>query len=191
MPQQLKSYNCPVSKAKSYMGSGLLAGGLLLLSQTVYSQSLLKKAVDTHIITAKDITIESLLKVSTSIIISGNVKTGNSNELLPGVNVIIKGTTIGCTTDMEGKFSIKLEKQLLEKPIILVFSFVGFQIEEVNLDMSQDKTPLSQITTLLLTPVFMKEDIMELLGDVVIVEKYKSPSDWLFKKAKRLFNLIR
>ena len=51
-----------------------------------------------------------------------------NGEPMPGVSVVIKGTTNGTVTDLDGKFTITA-------PIgsILVFSFVGCQTMEVRI----------------------------------------------------------
>lgn len=51
-----------------------------------------------------------------------------NNELLPGVAVMIKGTTLGTATDADGKFELTLP---FGKDIVLVFSFVGMETQEV------------------------------------------------------------
>jgi TonB-dependent starch-binding outer membrane protein SusC len=58
--------------------------------------------------------------------ISGKV-TGADEAPLPGVTVIIKGTTVGTTTGTDGKFSLSVP----ESAKILVFSFMGLQTQEV------------------------------------------------------------
>lgn len=60
--------------------------------------------------------------------VSGNVKDSGSNQPLPGVNIIIKNTTKGVTTDFDGNFTIN------EVPInsILVFSYLGFDNQEIT-----------------------------------------------------------
>lgn len=80
--------------------------------------------------------------------VSGTVKDGNG-ELLPGVTVLIKGTTIGTVTDGDGKFN------LLNVPneAMLVFSFVGMQSQEVavakkrvvNVVMKNDAIGLDEV----------------------------------------------
>lgn len=50
----------------------------------------------------------------------------NSGMPIPGVNVIVKGTTSGTQTDFDGKFSIKAASSQT-----LVFSFVGMKTREV------------------------------------------------------------
>ncbi|AWW32131.1 SusC/RagA family TonB-linked outer membrane protein [Echinicola strongylocentroti] len=49
-------------------------------------------------------------------------------ETLPGVNVMVKGTTMGTVTDIDGEFSISIPD---EEEIILVFTFVGFGSQEI------------------------------------------------------------
>ncbi|WP_420575713.1 SusC/RagA family TonB-linked outer membrane protein [Ekhidna sp.] len=58
--------------------------------------------------------------------VSGKV-TDDSGESLPGVNVVIKGTTTGTTTDLEGNYRLSVDEGA-----ILVFSYVGFETQEVN-----------------------------------------------------------
>ena len=54
--------------------------------------------------------------------------TSENNEPLPGVNISIKGTTIGTNTNVDGKYSISVGE---DEPI-LVFSFVGFMAQELR-----------------------------------------------------------
>jgi TonB-linked SusC/RagA family outer membrane protein len=58
--------------------------------------------------------------------ISGNI-TGTDNESLPGVNIIVKGTTRGTTSDADGNYRISVANG----DATLVFSFIGFQTQEV------------------------------------------------------------
>jgi len=53
--------------------------------------------------------------------------TDEKGETLPGVSVIIKGTTNGVSTDIDGNYTIQFE----EESAILVFSFVGMNSKEV------------------------------------------------------------
>ncbi len=50
------------------------------------------------------------------------VVTDESGETLPGVNVVIKGTTVGTITDIDGKYSISTRGANDE----LTFTFVGY-----------------------------------------------------------------
>lgn len=59
--------------------------------------------------------------------VSGVVKDATTGEPLPGVNVVIEGSTQGVVTDMDGKFSLDVGGT----NVTLVFSFVGYAPEKV------------------------------------------------------------
>lgn len=78
----------------------------------------------------------------------GNKITGVvSDELGPiaGANVVVKGTTIGTTTDFDGQYSLSVPKNA-----ILEFSYVGYGNQEVNvnsnrIDVSMVATQLEEV----------------------------------------------
>jgi TonB-linked SusC/RagA family outer membrane protein len=80
--------------------------------------------------------------------ITGKVISADDNQGVPGVNVVVKSTTTGTTTDMDGKYSIEAERGT-----ILVFSFVGLQTKEVtvgdqsviDVTLGQDSRQLSEV----------------------------------------------
>ncbi len=59
--------------------------------------------------------------------VSGVVTDAESNEPLPAVNIRVKGTTTGTSTDTNGQFSISVES--LQDT--LIFSFVGYETTEI------------------------------------------------------------
>lgn len=59
--------------------------------------------------------------------VSGKVISGEDGKPLPGVNVVIKGTTTGTVTDVEGSFALNVTSE-----DVLVFSFIGYQSQEVR-----------------------------------------------------------
>lgn len=61
--------------------------------------------------------------------ITGVVTEATSGDPLPGVNVVVEGTSIGTITDVEGNFSIQVE----DPEAVLVFSYVGFITENISL----------------------------------------------------------
>lgn len=79
--------------------------------------------------------------------VTGTV-TDESDMTLPGVNVSVKGTFIGVTTDGEGKFSIQASQGN-----VLVFSFIGYKTTEIpytgtstmNIAMEPDIIGLDEI----------------------------------------------
>jgi hypothetical protein len=68
---------------------------------------------------------------------------------LPGTAVLVKGTTIGTTTDMEGRYSLTLPTTAKT----IAFSFVGMRMEEIpiqgrsslNVTLMQDNQMLSEV----------------------------------------------
>lgn len=59
--------------------------------------------------------------------VSGVVISGEDNLPLPGVSILLKGSTSGTVTDVDGKFRIGVESD----QSVLVFSFIGFTTQEV------------------------------------------------------------
>jgi len=59
-------------------------------------------------------------------IITGTV-TDNIGRPLPGVSVVVKGTTIGVATDVNGNFSLNISGDA----VVLIFSFIGMESQEV------------------------------------------------------------
>lgn len=58
--------------------------------------------------------------------VSGKI-TDDTGEALPGVNVVIKGTATGVTTDLDGNFRISVDDGAT-----LIFSYVGFETQEIE-----------------------------------------------------------
>jgi TonB-linked SusC/RagA family outer membrane protein len=81
--------------------------------------------------------------------VSGTVKSSEDNSGIPGVNVLISGTSEGTTTDIDGVFTLEVPGP----DAILVFSSVGFVSMEVqvgnqsemNVTMQPDVQQLSEI----------------------------------------------
>jgi len=62
--------------------------------------------------------------------VSGTVTSLMTGEALTGVNVLVKGKGVGTITDREGKYSVEVPSD----NAILVFSFIGYTTEEVELN---------------------------------------------------------
>src|SRR5690349_12130841 len=84
-------------------------------------------------------------------VVSGTI-TNASNEPIPGVNVLVKGTTQGTTSDFNGKYTL----QVPDENTVLVFSFIGYETQEVTVGA---RTSID---------VTMRED-MKTLEEVVVV----------------------
>lgn len=81
--------------------------------------------------------------------VSGRVTSTEDGSSLPGVNVVIKGTTNGTVTDADGNYKLSVPS----KGGSLVFSFIGLQSQEVaigdrstvDVSLSLDVTQLSEV----------------------------------------------
>lgn len=81
--------------------------------------------------------------------IRGKVTSVENGSPLPGVNVVVKGTTTGTVTDVSGNYTLSAP----ESDITLVFSFIGLETEEiqvgdrttVDIQMAPDITQLTEI----------------------------------------------
>ncbi len=80
--------------------------------------------------------------------VTGTVKDG-SNDPIPGVTVMEKGTTNGVITDFDGKYTLKVT----DEKAILAFSFVGMTSQEIavgtqteiNVTMTDELTDLDEV----------------------------------------------
>ncbi|MFZ6009365.1 MAG: carboxypeptidase-like regulatory domain-containing protein, partial [Bacteroidota bacterium] len=80
--------------------------------------------------------------------VSGRV-TSKNQEPLPGVSILVKGSTIGTSTDADGKYTVQVPQQ----NGVLVFSFIGFATQEVSVgsqtqidvQLSEDVTQLTEV----------------------------------------------
>jgi TonB-dependent starch-binding outer membrane protein SusC len=79
-------------------------------------------------------------------VVSGKVTSADDGTTLPGVSVLVQGTTKGTATDANGAYSISLASG----ETTLVFSFIGYktQIFSVSTQSSIEIILESDITTL-------------------------------------------
>jgi TonB-linked SusC/RagA family outer membrane protein len=85
--------------------------------------------------------------------VTGRITSGSDGTALPGVSVLVKGTTNGATTDNEGRFTLNVADA---GSSVLVTSFIGFASQEI---------PVNNRTSI---DVVMAEDIT-LMNEVVII----------------------
>lgn len=62
--------------------------------------------------------------------ISGIVTDGGTKETLAGVNIVVKGKVIGTISNTNGEYTLKVNQ---EPPFTLVYSFIGFRTQEVEI----------------------------------------------------------
>jgi TonB-linked SusC/RagA family outer membrane protein len=81
--------------------------------------------------------------------VSGRVTSSVDGAPLPGVSVIVKGTTTGTSTDADGRYTISVP----DNNAVLVLSFIGFTTQEIavggrttiDVQMSEDTQELSEV----------------------------------------------
>jgi TonB-linked SusC/RagA family outer membrane protein len=96
-------------------------------------------------------------------VVGGKVTTIEDAAPLPGVNVVVKGTTNGAFTDANGEFKISLNGE----NNILVFTFIGYKSQEIEIanrttldvQMQQDITQLNEVVV---TGLNIKQDVKSL-----------------------------
>jgi len=89
--------------------------------------------------------------VAQDISVSGTIISSDDNSPIPGVTVLIKGSILGTTSDINGKYSLKAPAKG-----VLVFSFVGMQTQEIlvnkqnviNVKMSDQDISLGELVVI-------------------------------------------
>lgn len=99
----------------------------------------------------------------------------STGEAMPGVTVLLKGTTIMAPTDKDGIFVLGFPADMAINKQVVVFSFIGYNNQEIPLkDLLEHPKRIIRLTTDSRT-----------IGEVVIVKPY-SPRSFYFK-ARRFF----
>ncbi|MBX2901783.1 MAG: SusC/RagA family TonB-linked outer membrane protein [Cyclobacteriaceae bacterium] len=81
--------------------------------------------------------------------VSGKVTSSEDGGALPGVNVIVKGTTVGTATDVNGRYTLSVPSS----GATLVFTFIGLKTSEVavgersvvDVQLSSDVSQLNEV----------------------------------------------
>ena len=104
------------------------------------------------------------------------VVTDETNQTLPGVNIVVKGTDKGTVTDVNGYYDISGNKG-----DILVFTFIGFKKEEIRIEsermdvsMSMDAVNLDEVVAIGYGNV-RKKDITSSITSIEGTELAKTP----------------
>jgi hypothetical protein len=178
-PDQLRPY-LDTTSFKITPGFGLIKASLLsLLFMLVNKPASAQTTTDkpkTEVINRADPFTKSSPVSEEEFVIKGMVMAQEDDSPLPGVNVILKGTTIETTTDADGRF--EFPKKLKEDDV-LVFCFIGLQTTEYSVrKLEKDKAEIKMITL-----------VLDLTGEVAVNEVYTSPNGLrkFWTKVKGLF----
>jgi TonB-linked SusC/RagA family outer membrane protein len=99
-----------------------------VLQDILKEKGLIYKVKDEFIIIEKDKSAKPMQKEEQEKKELKGTITDEDGNTLPGVSVVIKGTTTGVATDIDGNYTIQFEKN----NVVFVFSSVGMTPQEVN-----------------------------------------------------------
>lgn len=99
-----------------------------------------------------DLVVVAPMKDLQQNVVTGKVTDASNGDPMPGVNILVKGTTIGTLTDVEGRYSL----ELTSGDPVLVFSFIGYATREVSVsgrsqidvELSPELTGLDEVVVI-------------------------------------------
>lgn len=124
-----------------------------------------KKNINVKVTSTKTISFTSARQ---DITISGKVTSSDDQQGLPGVNIVVKGTSNGTITDTDGNYTLTVPEDA-----VLVFSFVGYTQQEitvggqtvVNVSLAPDVQSLSEVVVIGYSTT-LKKDVMGAVDQV-------------------------
>ena len=92
-------------------------------------------------------------------VVSGKVVGADDNTGIPGVNILVKGTDTGTVTDFNGNYTLEIPSDTAT----LVFSFVGYQRKEVDVNNRQTidvvlRPDVTELTEVVVTALGIEKD---------------------------------
>lgn len=115
--------------ADRYVSARTLAGSFTDVMQHVlspFSLSYNKIAADSYTIVADVVRIRAAARDS----VRGRVVDAQTKEALPGVNIIVKGTSRGTSTNIDGEYSLELPKGAHT----LIFTYLSYETREISVN---------------------------------------------------------
>lgn len=73
------------------------------------------------------------MAIAQQLVLSGKVTDSSSGESLPGVSIVVKGTTNGTISDIDGNFTLNIKRGETVQ-----FSYVGYQRQEIVIENQQN-----------------------------------------------------
>lgn len=179
---QLKAYSLPetttVRPGLRLLKAGFVSLSLLLADRVSLAQ--IKSApspASTEVVAPAQQATKALEE---TYVVGGTVSSLEDSLALPGVNILLKGTTLGTVSDKDGKFEFPAR---LKAGDVLVFSFIGLETQEYKVP----EKPASKLDIKL--SIAMEMSCIVMMGAVAVEEKYEEPKGfqraWL--KIKSIF----
>ncbi len=105
--------------------------------------------------------------------VSGKVVSQEDGQAMPGINIVVKGTTTGTVTNVSGVYTVSIPSG----DVVLIFSFVGYETQEVKVGqrstidvmMLPDQRQLEEVVV----TGYREESRRSLPGSVAVVKSDK------------------
>ena len=149
------------------------------------NSTIMKKTIRNHTI-YKFLIMGALLwsaqVVLAQVTVSGTITDGADGQGIPGVNVVVRGTTTGVITDLEGNYTITVPGG----DAILLFSYVGYLSQEftvgertrIDVVMNEDIQALDEVVVIGYGTV-KKEDLTGSVAVVTAADLTRTPKSSL------------
>ena len=176
---QLKTYETnsihSMTNSMLHKGIAMMSFSLLALCATeVKGQETASVEPTIELVSSLEGVVGKVQVVQEKYTLTGTI-VDEANAPLSGVNVVLKGTTVGTQTDFDGKF--EFPQQLAENDI-LVLSFIGYETKTYKVAANGNSNIDINIT--------FDEYDMVLMGDIVIEGTYSSKRN-IFQKIGDIF----
>jgi hypothetical protein len=177
-PNQLTTYfshlpTQPSSHGMNWIKASLLSLVLTFISKESYSEEITQKRIN-YSVQLDSMQSKALIKPDSGIVVKGTVK-GDEGETIPGASIILKGSTLGTSSNGDGYFEFPKELKIGE---VLVVSFIGYETKEFTIT----KEILSAIEVTLTMDV-------SIMGAISVNEVYTQKPSFLRKIWKKLKQL--
>ncbi|HAQ19155.1 MAG TPA: TonB-dependent receptor [Prolixibacteraceae bacterium] len=115
----------------------------------IYFFVILGVILNASLVSGASSSTEMVTSAQQQIKVSGKITDSANKEVIPGVTIVVKGTTIGIVSDMDGGYTINVPN----RNSVLVFSFVGYKTQEIevnnetsiNVSLESDVTDLDEV----------------------------------------------
>ena len=156
-----------------------------VLKQVLKDQGMSYKFMDDYILIVRQ---KDVPQTVSEITLKGTV-VDQTGAALPGVTVLVKGTTLGTSTNIEGKFSLQLPET---QNMVLVFSMIGMKSKEVpvgkqrefKITLTEEKSELEEVVVTGIverkaesftgSTVTMKNEDLKRVGNANVFQSLKS-----------------
>jgi hypothetical protein len=142
-------------KAFGLMLSGLLAAG------TLKGQDVIMPSISTEISTSSISNKKNNSTLESKIVLSGRILDEEDKQALTAATIILKGSNIGCATDVDGNFQLEISTEkshLIKDKLVLEVSYLGYTPKEITIT----KEALQNNLTINLAEIYLSISTVEM-----------------------------